>query len=158
MSDDLSQFLRETQDARTYKRALAVQLALQNRSYAEIAALLQVSTPFISKWKRSYREQGVTGLQIGHYGSVRYLAPAEREQVITWLKAQAPWDIPTLRTYLATHFDVVYKSLQSYYALLQAAGLSWKKTQAQNPKKTPQPWLPNGLKSPPMAPNSATKS
>ena len=36
--------------------------------------------------------------------------------------------------HLAETYDVVYESKQSYYDLLEAAGLSWKKTSKVNPK------------------------
>ena len=34
-------------------------------------------------------------------------------------------------------YDVVFASLQSYYALFSEAGISWKKTQQSNPRKDP---------------------
>ena len=37
--------------------------------------------------------------------------------------------------YIKNKYNVIYKSQQSYYDLLTDAGLSWKKTQKDNPKK-----------------------
>jgi putative transposase len=36
--------------------------------------------------------------------------------------------------YLDQHYGVIYQSKQSYYELLAAAGISWKKSQKTNPK------------------------
>jgi transposase len=50
-----------------------------------------------------------------------------------------------LSLYLKDSSGVVYESRQSYYALLKQAGLSHKKTQAANPKKTRRSSRRNGL-------------
>lgn len=136
MSDPLNQFLEETRDTREYRRAVAVQMARQGIDYDTITAVLSVSKAFISKWIGIYAEHGVVGLRMGYRGSVGYLTAAQREQTIAWLRAQESWSVPALQAYLQETFQVVYQSLQSYYDLLHAAGLSWKKTQATNPKKT----------------------
>lgn len=136
MNEDISRFLRETQDAREYKRALAVKFSTTDLPYAEIGKLLEVSPAFISKWKRIYQEHGVEGFRIGYIGSEGFLSAEERAAVLTWLKEQKQWNVPLLQQHLKTTYDVEYQSLQSYYDLLKAAGLSWKKTQAQSPKKT----------------------
>lgn len=36
------------------------------------------------------------------------------------------WDVPTLKEYVSTTFDVVYESAESYYFLLRFSGLSFK--------------------------------
>jgi putative transposase len=106
-----------------------------------ITAVLQASKSFISKWKGIYDEQGVAGFRIGYRGSAGYLTADQRDQTIAWLRAQYTWSVPALQTYLRDTFQVEYQSLQSYYDLLHAAGLSWKKSQATNPKKT-MSWSP----------------
>jgi len=136
MTDPLHQFLEETRDTREYRRAVAVQMARQGIDYDTITAVLSVSKAFISKWTGIYAEQGAEGLHMGYHGSVGYLTAAQRDQTIAWLRDQESWSVPALQTYLQDMFQVVYQSLQSYYDLLHAAGLSWKKTQATNQKKT----------------------
>jgi putative transposase len=145
MLDALNQFLDETRDTREYKRALAVKMAHEGIAYEVIAAMLQVSKPFISKWKRIYADAGTEGLRIGYHGGTSYLTSDQREQTLAWLRAQESWSVPALQAYLQETFQVVYQSLQSYYDLLHAAGLSWKKTQTTNPKKT-TPSLPNAAR------------
>ncbi|MFQ3662524.1 MAG: winged helix-turn-helix domain-containing protein [Chloroflexaceae bacterium] len=83
-----------------------------------------------------YQEHGVEGFRIGYIGSEGFLSAEERTAVIAWLKDQKQWNVPLLQQHLKTTYEVEYQSLQSYYDLLKAAGLSWKKTQAQSPKKT----------------------
>jgi transposase len=39
-----------------------------------------------------------------------------------------------LVTYIDEHYDVIYRSKQSYYDLFTTAGIRWKKTQKVNPK------------------------
>lgn len=142
MCDALSRFLQETRDTREYTRALAVQMAQQAIDYAVITAALEVSRPFISKWKRIYTQHGVDGLRLGYRGSAGFLTPDQRTQTLAWLRAQSSWSVTALQTYLRDTFGVVYQSAQSYYALLHAAGLRWKKAQPRNPKKTLPSWQP----------------
>jgi putative transposase len=135
MSDPVLQFLDETRDTREYKRALAVNMAHQGIAYETITTVLQVSKSFISKWKGIYAEQGIDGFRIGYRGSVGYLTAEQRAQTIAWLREQNTWSVPALQAYLRDTFQVEYQSLQSYYDLMHEAGLSWKKSQATNPKK-----------------------
>jgi putative transposase len=53
--------------------------------------VLQVSKPFISKWKGIYAEQGGVGLRIGYRGSAGYLTADQRDQTIAWLREQDAW-------------------------------------------------------------------
>ncbi len=135
MCDDVNQFLRDTRDTRESRRALAVKMALRGTGYTEIVAVLQVSRPFISKWKRIYEEQGVAGFRIGYRGSTGALTPAQRAQTIAWLRDRHIWSLPALRAYLTDTFQVTYRSPQSYYNLLRAAGLSPKQAPVTRPTK-----------------------
>ncbi len=143
MDEALSAFLRDTHDAREYKRGLAVQMANQGYPYATISHLLHVSEPFVSKWKRVYAEKGLDGWRLGYRGSTGSLTETERAEVLVWIASQDQCDLARLQAYLAETYAVVYQSKQSYYDLLHAAGLNWKKVQASNPKKTSGTWQPN---------------
>jgi transposase len=144
MDRALTEFLTHTRDVREYKRAVAVQMEAQGVAHRVIMQSLQVSAPFISKWKRIYATAGIDGLRLQHRGGIGKLTAAARQETIHWLQTQPHWDVPTLTTYLQEHFGVVYDSPQSYYTLLHAAGLSWQQTQAINPKKTMPSLQPNG--------------
>ena len=143
MRDDLEQFLRDARDAREYQRAQAVKLALEGYPYAQIAAIVQVSPSFMSKWKRRSLANGIPVLRLGYWGTQGYLTTEQRTQTIAWLQTHDYWDVATLQAYLRTAFAVEYQSLQSYYDLLSAAGLSGKKAEATNPKKTMPWWRPS---------------
>jgi putative transposase len=54
------------------------------------------------------------------------------------LQAKKYWDIDELITYLDEHYGVTYKSKESYYELLKASGISWKKSQKINPSCDPK--------------------
>lgn len=73
-------------------------------AYETIAALLQVSKPFISKWKRIYAETGVEGLRMGYRGTISYLSAAQRDQTLAWLRDQESWSVPALQSYLHETF------------------------------------------------------
>jgi putative transposase len=136
--DELSQFIQDNPDPRELKRALAVQMVLQDYRHREIQSVLQVSSGFISKWIQAFDKQGVEGLRLQHKGSTGYLDAQQRQAVLEWLKQKNYWDLQELQIYLENSYGVVFRSLQSYYELFHQAGISWKKTQKRNPKKDPQ--------------------
>ena len=53
------------------------------------------------------------------------------------LRLKKYWNLDELVAYLDEHYGVIYKSKQSYYELLKAAGISWKKSQKFNPSSNP---------------------
>ncbi len=137
MTCELIVFIESNPDPRELKRALAVQMVQRNYVYEEIQAVLQVSLGFISKWKQQYESAGVAGLRLGYRGASPYLTAAQRTAVLDWLKQKSYWHLPELEQHLALTYGVVFKAKKSYYALFRAAGLSWKKSQAKNPKRDP---------------------
>lgn len=130
----LNDFIDSTQEVRELKRALAVKMHQENKSQKEIAQTLNVSADYVSKWCGLYQQKGVAALPLGYKGSVGYLTPEQKEAVLTWLRARSAWQLSDLQQ----HYGVTYRSQQSYYALLHAAGLSWKKSSASNPQQDPQ--------------------
>jgi transposase len=133
--EELSEFIRSNRDPRELKRALAVQMVLQDYTYFKIRDILQVSVGFISKWKQQFQEQGVAGLSLKYQGSTGYLEAGQRQAVIDWLEQKNYWHLSELQQHIEDKYEVVFASKQSYYELLKAAGISWKKTQKSNPKK-----------------------
>ena len=123
---------------RELKRALAVQMVLQDYRHRESQSVLQVSSGFISKWTQVFEQQGVEGLRLQHKGSTGYLNAEQRQAVLEWLKQKNYWDLPELQTEIDVRYGVVFQSNQSYYEFFQAAGMSWKKTQKRNPKQDPE--------------------
>jgi hypothetical protein len=49
--EELIEFIQTTPDPRELKRALAVQMVMQNYKHSEIGNILRVSVGFVSKWK-----------------------------------------------------------------------------------------------------------
>lgn len=134
----LTEFIQSNPDPRELKRALAVQMVMQDYTYYEIRDVLQVSVGFISKWKQNFEEQGIVGLSLKHQGSMGYLDAQQRQAVLEWLQQKNYWNLSELRQHIEDTDDVVFASNQSYYDLFKEAGISWKKTQKSNPKKDPE--------------------
>jgi len=133
--DELCNFINETQEAKEIKRALAVKMILEGKSYHEIKELLKVSHGFISKWKNSAIFQGVESLKLQYKGTQGYLKPEEKVKIIHWMEEQDYLRLSDLKNHLEKEYDVVFESEQSYYSLFKKAKISWKKTQKKNPAK-----------------------
>ncbi len=136
--NDLQEFIQTTQDHRELKRALAVQNTLAGRPWADVATELGVKRSFLGTWRRRYKREGIACLHVGYHGSKGSLNPAEKKAVLAWIKEQDAWAIRPLYDHIATTYGVRYKSQQSYYALLKAARVSWKKSQDRQPKADPK--------------------
>ena len=72
---------------------------------------------------------------LGYHGSESYLEPDGREAILSWIGSQETISIEQVRDYLEEQYGVVYQSKQSYYELMQAAGLSYHKSEKRNPKR-----------------------
>lgn len=134
----LTEFIQTNPEARELKRALAVKLALQGTLYAEITKLLGMHKSCITKWKQKFETAGLDGIKLGYQGSKSYLTLEQRAEVLAWLQTKLYINIDELFTHLDEHYDVIYQSKQSYYELLSAAGISWKKSQNINPRSNPE--------------------
>jgi len=135
--EDLIEFIQSNPDPRELKRALAVQMVMQNYKLSEIRSILGVSVGFVSKWKYIFVEQGIVGLKLRYRGAKSFLESAQKQMVLTWLKEKNYWHPSELKEYIEDKFNVVFESNQSYYNLFKEANISWKKTQKRNPRKDP---------------------
>lgn len=135
--EELQAFISSNPDAREMRKALALKLVYQEYGYGEIEKILDVSIGSISGWKQAYEQDGIEGLRLRHRGRISYLSATEREEVLSWLQKKDCWEIGELEYHLAEQYDVVYESKQSYYDLMEAGGISWKKTTKANPKADP---------------------
>jgi putative transposase len=113
-------------------------MALAGKPYSDITQLLGLHKSSISTWKQRFVAQGLDGIRLAYQGSSSYLSPEQKAEVTTWLKTREYWNLDELVSYLDEHYSVVYQSKQSYYDLLRAAGISWKKSQNPNPKFNPE--------------------
>lgn len=82
--------------------------------------------------------QGLGAIKLAYKGAKSYLTPAQRTEVIGWLKTVNYWNLEELVTHLDEHYEVIYQSKQSYYELFSSADISWKKSQKVNPKLDPE--------------------
>jgi transposase len=135
---ELDEWMKSDLDSRELKRALGVKLALKGWAYRVIAEALNVSTSYVSKWKKRFQEAGVEGLRLSYQGAKSYLTSQQKPEVITWLKEQEAWDLSELECHLIEKYDVVFQSLTSYYELLKEARVSWQKAQKSNPRHDPE--------------------
>ena len=135
--EELIEFIQSNPDPRELKRALAVQMVMQNYNYSKIRNILGVSAGFVSKWKYIFVEQGITGLRLSYKGSKSYLDSAQKQIVLNWLEQRNYWHLSELKEYIEDNFNIIFESLQSYYDLFKEAQISWKKTQKKNPRKAP---------------------
>ncbi len=131
---ELDEFLSDKHES---KRARAVKMGLEGYSYPLIQRLLQGSEAFIRQWCVRYTTEGIERLSLHYKGSTGSLSPTQHAEVMAFLSTRETSRVEEVRDYLESHYQVVYKSKQSYYALLHEARLSWKRTQAMNPKHDP---------------------
>lgn len=130
----LTEFIENSQDKREVKRAIAVKMLLSGYKHEAIMPILGVSSGFISKCKKAFFLHGVEGLKLAHKGSIGILNQQQRVEIIEWLKTKESWTLNELEYYIASKYGVAFESKQSYYDLFNEARISWKKTQAHNPK------------------------
>jgi len=131
----LEEIISNSKDSREVKRAVAVKMIIKGFLVKEIELILQVKRSFISKWKLIYETEGAPALLLKYKGKQSYLTPDMRKKVLAFITQKNTFSVDELRDYLEENYNVVYKSKQSYYNLLQAGGLSWKRTEKINPKR-----------------------
>jgi transposase len=132
--NSLDEIINGSRDAREVKRALSVKMVENGWSPATVSELLNVSEPYISKWKGKYETLGAAGLRLGYVGSEGYLTDEQRAAVVAWIGEHETLTVEEVRDYVEATYEVVYQSKQSYYDLLSAGGMSYHQSEKQNPK------------------------
>jgi putative transposase len=133
--ETLASFIQSNPRAQELKRALAVQMIEKKHPYREIQDIFQVSLGFISTSKQRYEAAGIPGLSVKYRGTQGYLSPEQKTGILCWISQKEIWTIEEVMEHLEAEYNVVYRSRQSYYSLMQQAGFSWKKAQPGNPLK-----------------------
>ena len=133
--DSVGQMIQETQDARELKRALSVKMGLAGMATGAIGELLEVTPRYVRKWRGRYEREGVEGLRVKYRGSESYLSVDQRQELEDWLGGQETITLEEVRDEIEARYGIVYQSKQSYYALLEASGLSYHRTEKSNPKR-----------------------
>ncbi len=132
---DLDEIINEARDAREVKRAVSVKMAAQGFKPEQICQILNVSVQYVSKWKGRYEVGGSDVLRLGYQGSESYLGEIERHAIVQWIGEQETVSVEAVRDYMEEHYGVVYRSKQSYYELLEAGGMSYHRSEKENPKR-----------------------
>ncbi|MDF5736870.1 MULTISPECIES: IS630 family transposase [unclassified Nostoc] len=129
--------MENSQDKREVKRAIAVKMLLSGHKHEAIMPILGVSSGLISKYKKAFFLHGVEGLKLAYKGSIGILNQQQHVEIIEWLLTKQSWTIKELEYQIASKYGVAFDSKQSYYDLFKEARISWKKSQAHNPKYEP---------------------
>jgi putative transposase len=132
---DLDEIINEARDAREVKRAVSVKMSAQGFSPAQICQILNVSLQYVSKWKGLYEAEGGAALRLGYRGSESYLQKEQRQAILRWIGERETVSVEALRDYIEEQYGVVYRSKQSYYDLLDAGGMSYHRSEKDNPKR-----------------------
>ena len=114
---------------------MSVKMGQHGFSPAQICQVLNVSPQYVSKWKGQYEAEGAAALQLGHRGSEGYLREEDRQEIVQWIGAHETVSVEAVRDYVEERYGVVYQSKQSYYALLEAGGMSDHRSEKANPKR-----------------------
>lgn len=141
----LEEFIASNPDPRELKRALVVKMRHEKLKHREIQAILGVASSYISHWEAKYQERGVEGLRLAYRGSQGYLNQAQRTAVIEWIQAELQRNIEEVIEHLQQEYGVTYRSLQSYYDLLRAGGMSWHQGRKKVPSMT-QKWCKSEIR------------
>jgi len=128
----------DKRDSRELKRALIVKMVESDMDRLIIQNTFNVSSTFISRWFVHYKNHNkdARSLLLGYKGSSSYLKESEKASIVTYLNKQTSITLVAFKKYIKETYQVVYKSDQSYYDLLELGKMSWKKTQKKIPKKT----------------------
>jgi transposase len=132
---DLDEIINEAKDVREVKRAVSVKMSVQGFSPVQISQVLNVSLQFVSKWKGLYETGGGAALRLGYRGSESYLPDEQRRAILEWIGARETVSVEALRDYIEEQYGVVYRSKQSYYEFLEAGGMSYHRSEKDNPKR-----------------------
>ncbi len=131
----LDELIDEARDGREVKRALSVKMVLQGIAPAQMCQLLNVSPPYVSKWKGRYEAEGAEALGLGYGGSEGYLSAEQRGELAQWIGAHETLTVGQVRDYVEERYGVVDQSKQSYYELLEAGGMSSHRSESVNPQR-----------------------
>ncbi len=140
ISDDeryvLQQYNRTTKLELVRLKCFSVLIADQGLSGTAVSEVVGKSIRTVNRWLKDWDEKRLASIFSGHADNhnASKLTKAQLSQIKEVL-AQPPseygipkamWDVPALKDYLSTSFNVVYESPESYYFILRFSGLSFK--------------------------------
>lgn len=140
ISDDerytLQQYNKTTKLEIIRLKCLSVLIADQGLTGTAVSEVVGKSVRTVNRWLKDWDKQRLSSIFSGQQDNTN-AAKLTKEQLhqIKQILSQPPsdygipkemWDVPTLKEYVSTTFDVVYESPESYYFLLRFSGLSFK--------------------------------
>jgi putative transposase len=133
--DRLGKLIEETTDGREWKRAVSVKLSEGGMATESVGEVLHVTPRAVRAWRKRYEREGVEGLRVRYRGSESDLSVEQRHDIEAWLGARETITLEEVRDEIEARYGIVYQSKQSYYDLLEASGLSYHRTEKDNPKR-----------------------
>lgn len=117
-------------------KAQAITSSDQGLSSKSIALNVGKGVRAIERWLSDWNAHRMSSIFSGHTNNSNAgKLTADQLQQIKAVLSQPPsdygipkemWDVPALKNYVSTTFDVIYESPESYYFLLRFSGLSFK--------------------------------
>ena len=133
--ENLDEIINEAKEVREVKRALSVKMSLLEMPTEQISQRLNVSEPYVRKWRGKYKSEGAKGLLLGYAGSASYLTSQQGTEIVSWISQQESISVEAVSDYIEATYQVVYQSRQSSYELMQEAGRSYHKSEKKNPQR-----------------------
>ncbi len=132
----LQQFSKLSPLVLVRQKCYAVLIADQGLKSDTVAEIVGKTKRSVNRWLSDWNQRRLASIFSGHEhnNNAGKLTKAQQVQIKEIL-AQPPseygipkemWDVPVLKEYISTQFDVVYESDESYYFLLRFSGLSFK--------------------------------
>ncbi len=136
--ESLDEIIEKSTEVREVKRAVSVKMVLSGMVPGQICECLKVSPQYVSKWKVAYEVEGPEALLLRYRGSESYLSVEQRGEIAEWIGGYETLRVEEVRDYVEEHYGVIYQSKQSYYELLEAGGMSYHRSEPDNPKHDPE--------------------
>jgi len=132
----LQQYNKTTKLELIRLKCFSVLIADQGLTGTAVSEIVGRSTRTVNRWLRDWDKRRLSSIFSGQQDNVN-AAKLTKEQLqeIKEVLEQPPsahgipkemWDVPALKEYVSTTFDVIYESPESYYFLLRFSGLSFK--------------------------------
>jgi transposase len=142
MTQNITQIIASTTNARLRIRLLAVSHFLDGKNRTQIARFLKVSRASVNKWIKCYLDNGLTGLkEKKHTGRPKALTEGQLQQVKNYVVNSAiksdggRLQGKDVQAYILSEFNVQYQKTNIYH-LLHRLNLSWITTRSKHPKQS----------------------
>lgn len=143
--DEVKQALKQEKNAVILERLQAVFMTMQGLKRAEVALRLNRSRDFVGHWLKSYKALGLNGLKEKRGGANnQYLTPEQEEFVKDIVVhsfpkdcnySQVTWSGWLLVDLIKNMYSKTY-TREGIYVLLKRLGVSYKKANKIDPKKS----------------------